>query len=180
MKRANLRHAPHDAVMARLMLGTSMVCYIDVPTEAEVQAASAHEAGKAEAAAEHAADDAEEAALAAAASAQDAAAIAADVREDMGLTLQAVGEALAGIHTRLDDMDARINAVGSVAVEAAVIAEEAADVAEDAAEVVEEVVEEEPPEAEEPPTPDTGLIPAEAEDVRRETPQQRKKRYRRI
>lgn len=137
---------------------------------AAVQAAAAHEAGRAEAAAEGAAADAQEAATAAQAAAADA---------------KYTAEDLAAIVTAgLAPLVARIEALETGQV---FIAQAAGDASADAAEALEAatepvvVVEEEPPVEEVVEVQaDNGLTVATEEDPTRAPPEVRKRRYRRI
>lgn len=172
------RLARHDLKISRLMAGTSHVCYIDVPTEAEVLAASAAEAGAQVAHAEHAAGDA----LEAAADAEAAAQAARDAGEQMAsvnlLTLELVGQSMTEMRLELEDIKARLANVGTTANVALDQADTALEVAVEVAEEIAPPVDEEVILAD--PAPDTGLTVATAEEVMQEPPQVRKKKFFRL
>lgn len=151
---------------------------VDVPSEAEVLAASAAEAGRAEAAADNAAEDAQEAALAAEGAADQVEAVVESASDEITERVvtavgNIVGPMLESMNARIDDMDLRLTNVATVAVDAQ-------DTAEGVAEAVEEVHLEAPVVVEEPVAADTGLIVADTSEAPREPPQERRKRYRRI
>ena len=143
---------------------------VDVPTEAEILAAAAHEAGRAEAAADNAADDAREAAA-------EAIEAVEEVRDIAVLTVEAVvqllAEALAPITARLDGLEAAQVVVVQAAGDAIDTAEEAVAIVADTVAEPEVVVVDEPP-------ADNGLTVASEAPVIKEPTQQRNKRYRRI
>lgn len=145
----------------------------DVPTEAEVLAASAHEAGRAEAAADNAADDAREAALTAEEAASSAGAVmeaaADDIAERTAIAVaEIIGPIVEGLTTRMDRIEA---AMVTVAVEA----DAALDTAEEALDIADEPPVENLPVAAE----DTGLVVATDEVIREPAPERHRK-YRRL
>lgn len=147
----------------------------DEPTEAEVLAASAHEAGRAEAAADHAAADATEAATLAEAAALEAAQVGEHVQDQLEVIARVVGEAMGDVHRRLDGIEERLANASLTADVAIEVAQEAADLAQEPVVVVEE--EAAPAEV----LDDNGLVVATEEaPVLRDPPQDRRKRYRRI
>lgn len=161
-----------------LFRGASHLCFADVATEAEIIAAGAHEAGRAEAAAEHAADDAGEALEAAEVAAEQAGAAveevvavvdeAADALAER--VLVAVGNLIAplfdAVHGRLDRLEARTTETeGDLDGLTAVIENAPVEVVGE----VEQVAE------------DTGLVVASEETPAvDDPPQQRRRKYRRI